>query len=858
MPRSVKRLYTELKPAHYVLSITPDMQALRFCGTVTIDLKKTGRPSQRLTLHQNGLKIEHAVVIKHDRKGDLPLNIARINNQNSLQEVRLHTKEMVYSGDYTVKLSFSGRITRSMTGLYPCYFILNGEEHVMLATHFESHDARRVFPCIDEPEAKATFDLTIVAPKDMTVLANTPIMQETASDGSNLIATRFEPTPKMSTYLLAFAIGELQSVSTKTKRGTDVAIWATIAQPLDALEFALDVATRSIAFYEHYFGVSYPLSKLDHLALPDFSAGAMENWGLITYREVCLLAYKGETSQATREQIAINITHEISHQWFGNLVTMKWWDDLWLNESFAQLMEYQSLDALFPEWHIWDSFASSVGLSALRRDAADGVQAVKTNVRHPDEIGTLFDPAIVYSKGARLLHMLKTYIGEQAFQKGLSIYFKKHAYSNTSAADLWEAMSQASGIDVAGFMNPWLERSGFPVITVDQINKRVTLAQAHFLENGATSDRLWPVPLFSGTSELPRRLDKATKAVQLRSSQPVIVNRGSAGHYITHYRQPAQRTALATMIRQQQLDVSERLLILNSSSMLSKAGYEPFSQVLALLSAYEHEQSDSVWNMIALVLSEAKRFSELDKSLEPLLKRLITHLIAPEYQRLSWDERTGESGADRKLRATIVALGSYAEMPAIVTQAVESFKAYQAAAKPLPAEIRSTVFGTAVREQVPGAFEFLLDQHDHTSSSDLQSDIALGLSMTHDSLQAKSLLSRLCDARAVKPQDVPFWLAYLLRNSYTKALAWQWMVDHWSWIENTFKGDLLYDRFPKYAADSCNTQQEQEKFAHFFTPKLADIGIRRNVEIGLNEIATRVTWLERDLPAVAQFLKETR
>src|SRR5258706_8376447 len=267
MAKSVKRIYKELKPAHYQLDLSPDMEAMTFAGTVAIRLKKTGRPSQRLTFHQHDLKITSAKIVKHDKKGDRELAVVRINNQNTLDEVRLHTSEMVHSGDYTVSLEFSGKITRGMTGLYPCFFNVDGKEHTMLATQFESHYAREVFPCIDEPEAKATFDLTLVTPKGLTVLANTPTKAK--EPAGQLVKTTFETTPKMSTYLLAFIIGELHSKTTKTQRGTEVSVWTTIAQPAAALDFALDTGKRSIEFFEDYFDTPYPLPKLDHVALPD-------------------------------------------------------------------------------------------------------------------------------------------------------------------------------------------------------------------------------------------------------------------------------------------------------------------------------------------------------------------------------------------------------------------------------------------------------------------------------------------------------------------------------------------------------------------------------------------------------------
>jgi len=393
--KTVARLYTQFQPKQYDVTFVIDEAAMRFSGTVTIQGKKVGRPAQRITLHQHGLKITSASMVKHDKKGDQTLVVKRINNQDSLNEVRLHAEQMVYPGDYTLQLSFEAAITPGMTGIYPCPFKDGETEKQLIVTQFESHHAREAFPSIDEPEAKAVFNMTLVTRPGIATLGNTPIASQTEKDGT--LVTVFEPTPKMSCYLLAFATGDMVHKTTKTAHGTDVTIWATVAQPVDGLDFSLDVAKRSVEYFEDYFDMPYPLPKLDHIALPDFSVGAMENWGLITYRERLLVVYPGETAQSTRETVANVIIHETSHQWFGNLVTMKWWDDLWLNESFANMMENYVTDQLFPEWHMLDTYLATDGLSALRRDAIAGVQAIKTAVHHPEEISSLFDPSIVYA-----------------------------------------------------------------------------------------------------------------------------------------------------------------------------------------------------------------------------------------------------------------------------------------------------------------------------------------------------------------------------------------------------------------------------------------------------------------------------
>ena len=850
--RSVKRLYAELKPSHYALQLTPDIKAMVFTGSVAVRLRKTGRPSQRITFHQNGLIIDKAVITKLEKKGNRELPVVRINNQNTLHEVRLHTAEMVYSGDYEVHMEFHGAITRGMTGLYPCYFTVDSTEHVMLATQFESHHARELFPCIDEPEAKATFDLALVSPKDMTVLANTPA-RTSIPHGKGLVETTFETSPKMSTYLLAFVIGELHGKHTKTKRGTEVAAWATIAQPADTLDYALDVGKRSIEYFEDYFGVPYPLPKADHVALPDFTSGAMENWGLITYRERVMLAYP-DASQSVKESIALTIAHETSHQWFGNLVTMRWWDNLWLNESFANMMEYEAVDALFPEWHIWDLFASSEALSSLRRDAISGVQSVQVKVRHPDEISTLFDPSIVYAKGGRLLNMLRVFIGDEAFRKGLRAYFTKHAYGNTTGNDLWLALSETSGRDIAAFMEPWLERPGFPVVSIDQNGLELVLTQTHFLESGQESDgRVWPVPLFSSRTELPPVFDKPALHRRLKDESPLLINQGFAGHYIVNYARPEHREHIVRLIDDQQLDVPDRIMLLNGASMLAKAGYQPFSDTLQLLAAYRNEQVESVWSIIVLILGEARRFADFDDKLEERIKAFIRPLIAIEYKRLGWKERPDESAADRKLRALIIGLGAYAEEPAIIKEALTRFASCQAGNHTTPNELRAIIFTVAVKEKASGAFEYLMDLHDRTTNSDLKTDIMAALTATKDTSEAKRLLDRLQDASLVRPQDADYWLIYLLRNRYVRTAAWDWMVVNWQWIVATYAHDKSYDNFPRYAASVCNTPAWAGKYADFFGPKEGEIALKRNIQIGLAEIDTRVRWLQRDLPAMQRF-----
>lgn len=855
MTKSVARLISQFVPEHYTLTLQPNADTMTYTGRVVIKGKKVGRPSRRITFHQNGVKVRTASITHHDKKGDIVVDVPRINAHKSLLEVRLHTEHLLYAGTYTVEMEFEGAITPDMNGLYPCYFNKDGQQHTILMTQFESHFARDVFPCIDEPEAKATFDLTMITPAGQTVLSNTPVATQHETDG--LLTTTFERTPRMSTYLLAFVIGELHSIHTKTKSGVEVGVWGTIAQPKESFEFALDVAKRSIEFFEDYFEVPYPLPKADHVAVPDFSAGAMENWGLITYREIALLAYPGETSQSSRELIATVVTHETSHQWFGNLVTMKWWNDLWLNESFANMMEYRAADALFPEWDIWSTFYGQEGLSALRRDATPGVQAIKTDVHHPDEINTLFDPSIVYAKGGRLLYMLMNYIGEEDFRKGLTAYFKSHAYGNTEGKDLWKALSEASGKNIGAFMDPWLDRAGFPLITVTQEGTKLHLEQTHFLDTPekVENGRTWPVPLFAHRHDVAERFDTLELNTTLDEDEFTFLNHNGAGHYLVHYANPAHWHAVTQRVVAGELSEVDRLMLLNTSAMLARAAYTTFANSLELLEAYEHESAEPVWDMMAVTIGDAKRFVDMDERVETALKALVSKLIADEYKRLGWEEQAGEPSADTKLRATIIGLGSYGDVPAIIKHALQLFEQYKEDPNSVHAELRSLVFGIAVKHDVPGAVDYLINLHHGTTNSDLKRDIAAALTITRSQEVAARVLGMLQDPSLIKPQDADRWLAFLLRNRYTRDISWQWMVDNWAWIDQIYGRDKSFDYFPRYAAAVCNTPEWQKKYDELFDDKLDNPLLRRNILIGKEEIDARVKWLKRDWPAVKAYFK---
>lgn len=853
MSKKVKRLFEGFQPKNYKLELNPDRDSMLLTGTAVITGEKSGRPSQRLTFHQHGLKVVEAFITKHDKKGEQTYTLTRISHHKGFDEVRLHTNELLYPGHYTVTMRFKGNVQAGMHGIYVSDYQLSGQKQKIISTQFESHHAREAFPCIDEPEAKATFDLTLVSPKNESVIANTPI--STQSEKDSKLVTTFETTPKMSTYLLAFVFGDLQYKETKTTNGVLVRIWATKAQPAASLDFGLEVAKQGIEFFEEYYDTPYPLPKCDHVAIPDFSAGAMENWGLITYRERCLLADPATTSQSGREVIALVICHELSHMWFGDLVTMRWWDDLWLNESFANVMEYVAVNALFPEWEIWNTFVAQEGLSALRRDAIAGVQAIKTEVNHPDEISTLFDPSIVYAKGGRLIRMLMQYVGEEDFRKGLKMYFAKHTYANTSGDDLWEALGEASGKNISAFMTPWLAQAGYPVVTVEQHGTTLHLTQSHFLLNPAKADpdRQWPVPLLSNITDVPTLLNAAATSAPLSADPFVRINQGAIGHYVVRYAIADHAAAISAQVSSKQLGAAERLMLLSDSSMLARAGIESFAVTLQLLEHYTQEDSEPVWDIIALVIGDCRRFIDINPALELPLKALIRSLIQAQFDRLGWEEKPNEPSQDTKLRASIIGLGVYAEHETILRHALELFEHYKNDQQIVSSELRGIVFGAAIRNDAAGAFDYLLGLDEKTQNVDLKQDLIGALTLTKNTTKINTLLGRVADRDRVRQQDVDHWLVYLLRSRYARQQAWDWLRNNWDWIEKTFKEDKSYDYFPRYAASAFNTKTLLEEYKKFFEPMKDQPALARNIVMGVEELETRVAWLERDLQAVETY-----
>lgn len=830
---SVSRLIRAFAPEHYDLSITLNRVERTFDGTVTINGIVSPDTSE-IRLHAKDLTISSATfdgkeaTFKEDENDELVIN---------------HTD--IAEGKHLVVVSFSGTITDGMNGIYPCYYEVDGQKQEVLATQFESHYARQAFPCIDEPEAKATFDVSLTTEQDLVVLGNMPIAAQT-TDGDKLV-TRFETTPRMSSYLVAWVVGDLQKKTATTKGGVEVSIWSTKAHDPSNLDFALDIATRAIDFFDDYYGVPYPLPKSDHVALPDFSAGAMENWGLITYREIALLVDPKTSSLSAKQYAGTVITHELSHQWFGNLVTMKWWNDLWLNESFANMMEYVAIDALEPSWDIWLDQATNEVVSALRRDSLDGVQSIQIDVNHPDEISTIFDPSIVYAKGGRLLRMLQAYIGDDAMQRGLKLYFEKHKYTNTEADDLWAALGEASGKDISSFMHAWMTQPGFPVVTATKTGDTITLTQDQFfIGPHEDAGRTWPIPLHGASEQIAESLQSKEHSFEYTDTMPFRLNTGGTAHFITHYDGPLLADLVQSIDTMSSVD---KLNLLHEQTLLAKAGIQSYSTLIPLLSRFKDETNEAVWSIISLALNELKKFVEIDEAAEAKLKQLAAELVATQYERLGWDVVDGEDENDTKLRGLIIGTALYGEVEDALAEAKKRFEADPI--KKLDPELRTAIMANAVRRELtPTIVDDLLAAYPKIINSEFRDDVASALTSTRNLETIEKLAALLQDTKLIRTQDFIHWFVWLLRNRFGREYMWQWTRDNWDWIVKTFKGDSHYDILPRYVAGSLVTAKQLQEYREFFTPYEKEVALQRNIKIGYTELEGIVTLIETDGPKV--------
>uniref|UniRef100_A0A672PMV9 Puromycin-sensitive aminopeptidase n=1 Tax=Sinocyclocheilus grahami TaxID=75366 RepID=A0A672PMV9_SINGR len=547
--RPFVRLPTDVYPVNYGLRLKPDLIDFTFEGKLEAAVEVTQGTNQ-IVMNCADIDIITASFVP---EGGDEINATGFNYQNEDEKVTLCFPSTLQKGAGSLKIDFVGELNDKMKGFYRSkYMTASGEIRYAAVTQFEATDARRAFPCWDEPAIKATFDITLIVPKDRISLSNMNVVdRKPYPEDHSLVEVKFATTPIMSTYLVAFVIGEYDFVESQSSDGVTVRVYTPVGKAEQG-KFALEVATKTLPFYKDYFHVPYPLPKIDLIAIADFAAGAMENWGLVTYRETALLIDPKNSCASSRQWVALVVGHELAHQWFGNLVTMEWWTHLWLNEGFASWIEYLCVDHCFPEYDIWTQFVSADYTRALDLDALDNSHPIEVDVGHPSEVDEIFD-AISYSKGASVIRMLHNYIGDEDFRTGMNAYLLKFQHKNASTEDLWECLEQASGKPIAAVMNSWTKQMGFPIIVVDQeqhgSDRVLKISQKKFCASGPRNGTYencpnWMVPISICTSEDPSctkmkvLLDQPETTVNITNVAPdhwIKINPGTVGFYRIQY-----------------------------------------------------------------------------------------------------------------------------------------------------------------------------------------------------------------------------------------------------------------------------------------------------------------------------------
>jgi tricorn protease interacting factor F2/3 len=546
----------------YDLFLDVDFAGLKYNGKVTVDLESIGDVSLDAVGQQ----------VRSVKSGG---NKIPFNHSGKVLEIQTGK----FSGP--LEIEFDGKVSDNFTGFYKASY---GDGYI-LSTHLEAVQARKVLPCVDHPAYKAVFKVRVRTDANLSVISNMPIESETTQGEKKTVT--FKKTPKMSTYLLYLGVGKF--IQEKSRHGgTELyAAYADRSTSKINTEFSFDATRKVLDFYESYFSIPFQLPKLHNVAVPEFAYGAMENWGAITYREILLHVDK-DTSIRARKSVAHVIAHEIAHMWFGDLVTMRWWDDLWLNESFATFMDFKSTDRAYPEWKVWQDFVRTSTSGAMGRDALTKTHPIMAKVHDPEEIEELFDE-ISYGKGASILRMIEAYIGSENFKKGVAQYLQKFRYSNASGHDLWSSLQEASGTDVSRIMEGWISQEGFPVIKASLVDGRLTLEQERFLLTGGTSKQTWPIPVTMSVDGKTQSLllDRKRAEVNLPTTvRSLKLNVDQTGFYVVQY----NGKELQDLVWKAGLSPFDLWGMISDAKAFLLSGRTSFKEYLDLIEKYSNEE----------------------------------------------------------------------------------------------------------------------------------------------------------------------------------------------------------------------------------------------------------------------------
>ena len=847
--RSGNRLPKTVVPSRYDLTLRPNLVKFDFTGEEVVDIDVL-EPTSTIQVNAKELNISEAKVV--DANGTTLNGTIELCEETEVATITFDG--VIGAGKWSFITKFTGILNDQLKGFYRSFWEDEaGKKHTIATTQFEATDARRAFPCWDEPEFKATFKVTLVVDENLTALSNGRILSTEVVDGSKYAhgdskaeskkvkVVKFAETMKMSTYLVAFVVGEFVSSEPVNVNGKEVRIWCVPGKE-HLTKFALDAAAFATDWYENYFGIPYPGGdKIDHIAIPDFAAGAMENLGCITYRETALLVDEKTAPHAAKVRVAVVVLHELAHMWFGDLVTMRWWNGLWLNESFATFMENLCLHHWKPEWNVWEEFALHRA-AASRVDALKSTHPIECAVENPEQVDELFD-VISYEKGCSVLYQLHQFIGDEIFRKGISAYLKKHSYANTETHDLWDALEEAStasglNVPVRDIMDAWVFTPGHPVIEVSEGDSAGTIVLSQspfkFIGDGEHST-IWPVPVIlrvsrhEGHEELKRIvLSRAQETVYVGEKfDHVVVNAGGSGFYRVVY-SPGLNKRLTDEVSTS-LSVVERFNLINDGWSTVKAGIMSVDEYLEVIKLFGEETDPNVWSIIAGSLGHLNTLLGEDE--KPAFRTVVRGLVSPAVSRLGWEKEDGENVQTSELRAKLIGvLGGIGEDEDVRAKAVEYFEKWLADKESVEPNLAAALVGVLAKFGDKKRYEEFKTLSKEAKNPQDTLRFLYALAGFRDGALLKKTI-KMCLSKEVRSQDAPFLFASLLGNPEAQAEAWAYLKDNF---------DKMVKAFPQSgvvrmcgAAHSLDTPDLADDVREFFGKtrvKAGDMAIAQMLE----------------------------
>jgi len=762
-------------PHRYGVTITPDLLSSTFTGEIVIDVEVTEEGHNTLVLNAIELEI-HSATIDNQQ--------AEFHLDPSTERLIMSTDTALEIGPHQITISFTGTINDKLRGFYRSSFTdEDGQQHVIGTTQMQSTDCRRAFPCWDEPDFKAVFEITLnIRPED-TAVSNSPEVERSTLD-NGLVAVRFADTMIMSTYLVAFVVGPLETSEWRDVDGIPLRL-VHVPGKGHLAEFGLDVAEFCLRWFQDYYGIPYPGDKVELLALPDFAAGAMENLGCITFRENLLLVDPETATQPERQLVADVVAHELAHMWFGDLVTMRWWNGIWLNEAFATFMEIAACDAFKPEWGRWLTFGIERTV-AFETDSLDATRSVEFEVNSPTDAEGMFD-VLTYQKGGALLRMLEQHLGEERFRDGVRHYLRSHAYGNTETSDLWDALESTSGEPVRSTMDSWIWQPGYPVVSASIEGTELVLRQRRFSFAESAADSIWMIPLSyrtnSGTSSL--LVSEREQRVPIESEEPIIINAG--GHsfvrveYDNELRSRITRGVLPT------LDVLERYTLIDDAVAAVTANRLPAADFLAMLNEFRDEDALSVWQSITAGLRLISRIIG-DAQERAAFQQVVSDLCSPTLSRLG-DPTADEPELAGSLRGlllrTITLLGNDAD-------AIERCRNIIANETTSSVDPEMLAAATTVVASCGDDTDYERFLNGFRSSQTPQEQLRNLYALAE--FQDADLIQRTCElalSSEVRTQNAPFLLRACIANQHNGSAAWRFVADHWGETNDRFPTNTI-------------------------------------------------------------------